>query len=79
MKEYNISIILDDNQDALLNQITDIYNQCMDKDSTPEATLKFVLMMCANEIDRNMEFLKTNFSHQLEKKSAIDENTAFSP
>jgi len=71
MKEYNISIILDDNQDALLNQITDIYNQCMNSDSTPEATLQFVLMMCTNEIDRNMEFLKTNFSHQLEKKSAI--------
>lgn len=71
MKEYNISISLDDNQDALLNQITDIYNQCMNSDSTPEATLQFVLMMCTNEIDRNMEFLKTNFSHQLEKKSAI--------
>jgi hypothetical protein len=69
MKEYNISISLDDNQDALLNQITDIYNQCMDKDSTPEATLKFVLMMCANDIDRTMEFLKTNFSHQLKKKN----------
>ena len=69
MKEYNISIILDDNQDALLNQITDIYNQCMDKESAPETTLKFVLMMCTNEIDRNMEFLKTNFSYQLEKKN----------
>lgn len=69
MKEYNISIILDDNQDALLNQITNIYNQCMNSDSTPETTLKFVLMMCNNEIDRNMEFLKTNFSHQLEKKN----------
>ena len=69
MKEYNISIILDDNQDALLNQITDIYNQCMNSDSTPEATLQFVLMMCANDIDRTMEFLKTNFSHQLKKKN----------
>lgn len=69
MKEYNIPIILDDNQDALLNQITDIYNQCMNSDSTPETTLKFVLMMCTNEIDRNMEFLKTNFSYQLEKKN----------
>lgn len=47
MKEYNISIILDDNQDALLNQITDIYNQCMNSDSTPEATLQFVLIIIA--------------------------------
>ncbi len=69
MKEYNISISLDDNQDALLNQITDIYNQCTNSDSTPETTLKFVLMMCTNEIDRTMEFLKTNFSNQLEKKT----------